>query len=291
MNSLPILRSLLFVPGSRPEFLPKAEAAKPDAIILDLEDSVPVHAKDQARMAVATALRERVDRLTAVRINHPALEMIDADVAALAPHTSQIVLLSKVNSIEDVKEIDRRLATFEQTHALPTDAISIMLGIESAAGLRVLYDALQGTPRARGAVLATAEEGDLIVDIGGRWSPEGQALAYSRGKFVCDARAAGAVWLMDGAFMNLESTQALETESRLARLYGFNGKVAIHPRQVSAINIAFSPTSEELDRAQRLIVAFRAAETQGRGAVNFEGMMVDYANVKQAEKILAFSRR
>jgi len=291
MDSFPILRSLLFVPGSRPEFLPKAEAAKPDAIILDLEDSVPVHAKDQARRVVAKALRERADRLTAVRINHPALGMIDADVAALAPHASQLVLLSKVNSIEDVKEVDRRLAAFEQTYALPADAISIMLGIESAAGLRILYDALQGTPRARGAVLATAEEGDLIIDIGGRWSPEGQALAYSRGKFVCDARAAHAVWLMDGAFMNLESTQALETESSLARLYGFNGKVAIHPRQVSAINVAFSPTPAEIDRALRLIEAFRAAEAQGRGAVNFEGMMVDYANAKQAESILAFSRR
>jgi citrate lyase subunit beta/citryl-CoA lyase len=291
MDSFPILRSLLFVPGSRPEFLPKAAAAGPDAIVLDLEDSVPVQAKDQARKVVAAALRERADRLTFVRVNHPALGMMEQDVSTLPAHGSQVILLPKVDSVEDVSAVDRHLAAFEQAHGLPVHAISVILGIESAKGLRILYDALCSTPRARGAVLATAEEGDLIVDIGGRWTPEGEALAYSRGKFVCDARAAQAVWLMDGAFMNLEDTQALERESKLARLHGFNSKIAIHPRQVSVINTTFSPTPEQVVRARRLIEAFRAAEAQGRGAVKFEGIMVDYANVRQAEQIVALARR
>jgi citrate lyase subunit beta/citryl-CoA lyase len=286
MDSFRILRSLLFVPGSRPEFLSKAERAAPDAIILDLEDSVPPQAKEQARVVTAGALRARADRLTFVRVNHPELGMMERDLSVLAAHPSQVVLLPKVNSIEDVSIFDRELKVFEEAHGLSTHAISLMVGVESAAGLRILYDALSSTPRARGAVLATAEEGDLMVDIGGSWTAEGEALAYSRGKFICDARAVGATWLMDGAFMNLESTEALERESNLARVYGFNGKVAIHPRQVATINKAFSPTPEQIDRAKRLIHAFSLAEAEGQGAVKFEGMMVDYANVRQAERLL-----
>jgi citrate lyase subunit beta/citryl-CoA lyase len=116
-------------------------------------------------------------------------------------------------------------------------------------------------------------------------------MAYARGKFVCDARAAGLSWLIDGAFMNLAEDSALERECALARTFGFNGKVAIHPRQVAAIQAAFSPTAAEIERAKALIDAFREAEAGGRGAFRFRGMMVDYANVRRAEQLLALSER
>src|SRR3954453_9024492 len=102
MQPAVLLRSALFVPGTRPEFLTKAEAAKPDAIILDLEDSVPPQAKDQARSSVAAALRVRSDRLTLVRINNPQGGMVEADVGALAPHVSQVIVLPKLESVEHV---------------------------------------------------------------------------------------------------------------------------------------------------------------------------------------------
>ena len=291
MTSLPILRSLLFVPGSRVELLPKAEAARSDAIVLDLEDSVAADAKQRARAAVAAALGGRADRLTFIRFNHPELGMLEEDTAVLAAHDAQVVLIPKVDRVEDVRAVDERLARVEANHAMAPNSIGIVVGTETALGLRVLYDALRCTQRARGAVLASAEEGDLIVDLGGRWTPAGHALAYSRGKFVCDARAAGATWLLDGAFMNLESADLLRGESTLARDYGFNGKVAIHPRQVSVINEVFSPSAAEVDRAKRLVDAFNAALSQGQGAVKFEGMMVDYANVKRAERILIMLQR
>ena len=119
----------------------------------------------------------------------------------------------------------------------------------------------------------------------------GDALAYSRGKFVCDSRAAGARWLLDGAFMNVRDGDALAREATIARTHGFTGKVAIHPGQVAAINAAFSPTAAEVDRARRLIEAHGAAQAAGRGAITFEGMMVDHANVRVAERILASARQ
>jgi citrate lyase subunit beta/citryl-CoA lyase len=285
-----VVRSMLFVPGSRPDFLPKAAAAGADALVLDLEDSVPPQAKDAARSHVASALRLSPERLTFLRINHPGLGALEADLSVLAPHAMQAVLLPKAEEVDDVRRVDRLLAAFERANGLPADAVSIMVVVESSLGLCNLFELIQSAPRVRGAALASAEEGDFMVDIGGQWTPGGTALAYARGKFVCDARAAKVPWLMDGAFMNLTSAEALECESQLARTCGFNGKIAIHPRQVPVINRVFSPSAEEIERARKLLEAFRIAEAQGRGAVQFRGMMVDYANVKRAEQILALAR-
>jgi citrate lyase subunit beta/citryl-CoA lyase len=200
-------------------------------------------------------------------------------------------MVPKVEDARDIEEVDARLTAHELDAGLEVGAISILVVIESSMGLRNLFDTVSRTKRVRGAALATAEEGDFMCDIGGQWTATGEALAYARGKFVCDARAAQMTWLVDGAFMQLADEPALECESRLARTHGFNGKVAVHPSQVKAINRVFSPTDAEVERAQKLIDAFREAESRGRGAIEFQGMMVDYANVRWAEQILSLARR
>jgi citrate lyase subunit beta/citryl-CoA lyase len=280
----------LFVPGTRTNLLPKALASGADAIILDLEDSVPPAQKEEARTLVAAELARAPERLTFLRISNPRLGDLDKDLAVLAPHSAQAVMVPKVEGTRDIEEIDARLAAHELDAGLDAGAISIVVVIESSMGLRHLFDTVSHTKRVRGAALATAEESDFMCDIGGKWTATGEALTYARGKFVCEARAAKMTWLIDGAFMQLADEPALECESRLARTHGFNGKVAVHPRQVKAINQVFSPTDAEVERAQKLIDAFRGAESQGRGAIQFEGMMVDYANVRWAEQILSVKR-
>lgn len=290
MPTLPALRSVLFVPGSRPDLVPKALAAGADALVLDLEDSVPAQGKSLSRTHVAAVLAESAARLTFVRFNHPSRGDLEKDLAVLAPHDAQAVMLPKVETPQDLAEIDAQLWLFEKDTALAQYSISILVVIETSIGLRALYDILRSTPRVRGAGLATAEEGDFMLDIGGRWTPSGEALAYARGKFVCDARAAQAAWILDGAFMHLRDQEALAHEARIARTYGFSGKVAVHPSQVSRINETFSPSTEEVERASRLLEAYRKAVTQGHGAVEFRGMMVDQANVRWAERILQQAR-
>lgn len=285
------LRSFLFVPGTRTNLLPKAIATGADAIILDLEDSVPPAQKEEARTLVSAELANSPQRLTFLRINSPRLGILDEDLAVLAAHSAQAVMIPKVESARDIEEIDRRLAAHELEAGLEAGVISLLVVIESSMGLRNLFDTLSHTKRIRGAALATAEEGDFMCDIGGKWTATGEALTYARGKFVCDARAAKMTWLVDGAFMQLADEPALECESRLARTHGFNGKVAVHPSQVRSINQIFSPTDAEVERAQKLIDAFRDAESQGRGAIRFQGMMVDRANVQWAEQILSAARR
>jgi citrate lyase subunit beta/citryl-CoA lyase len=274
------------VPGSREDFLPKAAVAGADALVLDLEDSVPPAVKDVARSCVAVELARSSRPLTFIRINHPGCGELDKDLAVLAPHAAQAIMLPKVGCVHDVEEVDARLSIFERDRGLDPDSISILVVIETSVGLRGLFDILRSRPRIRGAALASAEEGDFMLDIGGRWTPTGEALTYARGKFVCDARAAQASWVVDGAFMNLRDLRALEMESRIARTHGFGSKVAVHPRQVAVINEVFSPTAEELDRARKLVDAFRESEALGRGAVEFRGMMIDAANVRWAKRTL-----
>lgn len=291
MHLSPLIRSVLFVPASRPEFIPKADAAGADAIIFDLEDSVSHNAKNTARAHLADTLKQRNDRLSFIRINHPEVGELDQDLATIAPHSGQSIIIPKCEHTDDVIVVDRKLSEFERKHHLAANSLTVVVVAESSLGLRNLYELIRAAPRVKGAALASAEEGDLIVDIGAQWTPEGTALAYARGKFVCDARAAKAHWLFDGAFMNLSSSEALHRESQIARICGFNGKMAIHPRQVAVINSVFSPSEAELARARRMIEAFRVAEARGQGAVQFEGMMVDYANVKRAEQMLALATK
>jgi citrate lyase subunit beta/citryl-CoA lyase len=283
------IRSMLLVPGIRRDFLQKAPGAGADALVLDLEDSVPTATKSEARTIVADALARSAGFLTFIRFNHPSAGNLDDDLAVLAPHENQAIMLSKVGGPQDIVEIDAKLSNFERSVKLRPHSISLVIMVESSIGLRNMFDTLRSTPRIRGAALATAEEGDFINDIGGQWTPNAEALTYARGKFVCDARAAGVNWLLDGAFINLGDDDALEKESRIARVHGFNGKAAIHPRQVPVINKVFSPTPEEIERAQRMIEAFRIAEAAGHGAIRFRGTMVDYANVRRAEQILALA--
>lgn len=283
------VRSLLFAPGNRPELFAKAAAGLADAVILDLEDAVPMAQKDVARKHVAGELAARADRLTFVRINHPDRGELAVDLSVLATHEHQAVMVPKVSEPSQLEDIDRLLAAFEAQAGLPRDALSVMPVIETAIGVRNLFDILSSSPRVRGAGLASAEQGDLMVELGGQWTPSGEAMNYARGKFICDGRAARAQWLIDGAFMNLADDMALDTESQLARVMGFTGKVAIHPRQLATINRAFLPTTVEVERAKAVIIAFRQAEAAGRGAVKVHGMMVDYANVRWAEQVLALS--
>ncbi len=126
-----------------------------------------------------------------------------------------------------------------------------------------------------------------MIDLGGRWTPSSLALAYPRAQMVVDARAAGLSWLVDGVFMNLGDLTALQTECLLARELGFIAKMAIHPTQVEVMHQVFSPSAAEIEHARGLLAAFRAAEAQGIGAVRYQGMMVDYANVRLAERTLS----
>lgn len=281
------LRSLLFAPGSRPELFAKAARSGADALVLDLEDAVAPQMKAAARQAVAAELAGRSAAMTFIRVNHPSQGQLAQDLAVLASHAGQAVMAPKISRADELNELDARLSAHERQAGLTPGAIGVMVVIESCLGLRNLFDILRHSPRVRGAGLASAEQGDLMVEIGGRWTPDGAAMAYARGRFVCEARAAGAAWLIDGAFMQLNDQPALAHESHIARVHGFTGKIAVHPKQVETLNRAFAPTAKELEQARRLLAAYQEALAHGKGATKVDGLMVDVANARWAEQVLA----
>ncbi len=285
-----MFRTLLFAPGSRPELLTKAQLGDADAMIFDLEDSVPLNAKDEARNNIALALAAGLKKPMYLRITNPRAGDYIADLSVLSGinlHNVTGVVLPKADDAQDIHTVAQALSAIEAKAGVAEGSLNILPLIETCLGLRDTFDIAKASPRVSGMSLASAEQGDFMVDLGGRWTPRSLALAYPRSKMVVDARAAGLQWLVDGVFMNLKDTDALREECEIARELGFVGKMAIHPTQVDVMYTVFSPSVQEVAYARGLIAAFREGEARGVGAVKYEGMMVDYANVRLAERTLA----
>lgn len=285
-----LYRTLMFAPCARPELMAKAQDSQADALIFDLEDSVPVQSKPLARDNVRAAIAQGLKKPVFLRVNHPRAGDCQADLNALGdrpvPNLAGVIL-PKAELASDIETLAASLDQIEARSGQARGTLKILPLIETCLGLRNTYDMARASPRVCGMSLASAEQGDFMVDLGGRWTPGSMALAYPRSKMVVDARAAGLPWLVDGVFMNLADAHALETECLLARELGFVGKMAIHPTQVDVMHRVFSPTQAEIEHARGLLAAFRAAEAQGIGAVRYQGMMVDYANVRLAERTLS----
>lgn len=285
-------RTLLFAPATRPELLAKAQDSQADALIFDLEDSVPLQAKDQAREHVTQAFRQGLKKPVFLRLNHPRAGDCRTDLKTLGagpvPNLAGVIL-PKAESPRDIEQLSLWLSELEASAGWSEGCLKILPLVETCLGLRNTFDLAQASPRVCGMSLASAEQGDFMVDLGGRWTPGSLALTYPRSKMVVDARAAGLQWLVDGVFMNLRETDALHKECSLARELGFVGKMAIHPSQLDVMHQVFSPSADEIRYAKGLVQAFREAEALGIGAVRYEGMMVDYANVRLAERTLSLA--
>ncbi len=286
-----LFRTLLFAPGARLELLTKSQSGPSDALIFDLEDSVPHNAKDEARRNVSQVLQEGLRKPMFLRINNPRAGDYQADLAVLATQASQVnvmgVILPKAELTSDIEQVGHALTDIESRYGMPLGSLKILPLVETCMGLRNTFDLASASSRVCGMSLASAEQGDFMVDLGGRWSPQSLALAYPRSKMVVDARAAGLQWLVDGVFMNLQDLVALRTECDLARELGFVGKMAIHPSQVQVMQEVFSPSESDIQYARGLLAAFAEAEARGLGAVRYQGMMVDYANVRLAQRTLS----
>lgn len=271
----------------------KAQDSSADGLIFDLEDSVPAQAKSQARLTAAQALADGLKKPSFLRINHPragdALSDLEVLVHKAAPSWMGVIL-PKAEAPADIEWLSDRLDEIEARSGWAQGSIQILPLVETCLGLRNTYDLARSSGRVCGMSLASAEQGDFMVDLGGRWTPASLALSYPRSKMVVEARAAGLSWLVDGVFMNLADAPALQTECLLARELGFIGKMAIHPNQLEVMHQVFTPSAQDVEYARGLLEAFRAAEAQGIGAVRYQGMMVDYANVRLAERTLSLAQ-
>jgi len=269
-----VARSILFVPGDRPDRFEKALASGADAVVLDLEDAVAPERKAAAREAVVARLAQPAPVPLGLRMNPlPTPEGI-ADLAALAGAAPSFLMLPKVEAAEEVSVVRRVLA--RGPRAVPLVAL-----IESAAGL-----ARAGAIAAEEGCVALGFGGvDLAADLG--CEPSWEPLLAHRAALVAGAARAGRA-LFDVPFLELADEAGLEAECRRVRALGFTGKLAIHPRQLAGIHAAFTPSAAAVERAQRVIAAMEAA---AGGVCVVDGRMVDAPVQRAALRVLARAGR
>lgn len=268
-------RSRLYLPGNTPKFFINAGLHRPDAVILDLEDSVAVTEKDAARLLVRNALRTvnfyGAEKM--VRVN--ALPAGLDDIRALALHGVHVFLLPKTESADDVSAADQLLTQ------LGSDAFLIPL-VESAKGVLQAWSIATSSPRV--VALAIGLE-DYTADLGAQRTAEGRESLWARSQVVNAARAAG-VQPLSSVFANIDDQTALLAWARAERGLGFEGIGCLHPRQVAVTHQAFAPTEEEVARAQRILAAYTDALAAGQGVTTVDGMMIDAPVVARAEQII-----
>ena len=282
-DPFPACRSILFVPGDRPERFDKALGAGADAICVDLEDAVPPGRKDRARRSVAQFLNERRSGSgkgragetsspvpVIVRVNDPAGGEGEHDATALADCRSpDAFMIPKVRTAADVRI---------PAQALP--AAPLLPLIETVRGLEHAVD----IAASEGVVGLIFGGFDLAIELGAE--PCWEGLLYARSRVVHAAALNGAP-ATDMPSRDLREMSGLREEAVRARRLGFTGKAAIHPAQIPMIHEVFTPSPEEVRRAREVLEADRAA---GGGAVALEGRMVDRPVVEAARRIIQRAR-
>jgi citrate lyase beta subunit len=270
-------RALLFMPGDDRRKIEKGAALGADAVIMDLEDGVALNRKAQARETIAAALREldfgHTERLVRINPVESSGLYVD-DLEAVTPYEPDGYVLPKVESAQQVHEVSRRL----------NDTFNLLAIIETARGVVNLREIADSGVS---ALIFGAE--DLAANIGAVRTPDGWEVFYARSAVIIHARAAG-IQAIDTIYTHLENIAGLTAEAEQAVYMGFDGKLAIHPRQVQVIQTIFTPSADDVDRARRLIESHQAYQAAGTGVFVFEGQMIDRPMIRAAEVVLARAR-
>jgi len=287
------VRAVLFAPGNKERVMRKALESGADAVILDLEDSVPVASKADARELVAQVIASAAAAggpAIFVRLNGATTGLLADDVAAVVRPGLEAVLLPKAESSEDVRSLAAALAREETRSGAREGAVEIILQIESALGVYRGFELIKASSRVRSVTIGTARDGDLQTDLGCGWSIEGPELLYARSKVLLDARAAGIVQPLDGVFSDLDDEDGLLRDSRLSARLGYVGRTVIHPKQIAPVRQAYAVPEEEVAYYQRVVTEFEAGERAGTAAIVVNGKMVDYAMYQRARRVLALAK-
>jgi citrate lyase beta subunit len=267
-------RSLLFLPGDDRRKIEKAISTAPDSIIMDLEDGVAVSKKAEAREVVLQAISElgfgKCERI--IRINALDTEFANDDIETVGKAKPDALIIPKVEAPENVAHVVDRIPFVIPVIAMIETAKAIMNIKEIAAAPSL-------------AALCFGAE-DYIASVGGVRTQSNHEVAYARSTVPMCASVFN-LQALDMVYVNFKDEAGLRAETRAALELGYNGKTAIHPNQIAPINETFTPSKEEIDRAQKLLNAFNENQAKGAGAFAYEGKMVDMPVIRAAQKVLA----
>ncbi|HJR90530.1 MAG TPA: CoA ester lyase [Aeromicrobium sp.] len=283
MSAIRPRRSVLYMPGANERALEKAKTIDADALILDLEDSVAPDAKAQGRENVVAAVRsgEYGHRELAIRVNSIGTEWHDEDIKAAASAGPDAILVPKVESAEQVRQL---VAALEAAGAPAHTQLWAM--IETPRALLHAEEIAAAHDRLTVIVMGT---NDIVNETYGLHVPGRNPVVLTALAWTLIAvRAAGKV-VIDGVYNDVRNEEGFLAEARQGREMGFDGKTLIHPSQVEPANEAYSPSEADIERAQGLIAAFEEAKSAGAGVATYNNKLVEELHVRDANRILAFA--
>lgn len=285
-TSIRLRRSMLIVPGNRPERIAKAAGLACDCVVMDIEDGVAPAEKRAARRAIADALRdvdfgprERLVRINAVGTAEYALDLEALDVGRI-----DALFVPKVDSGDQLRVLSSWLDRAEQSvaRARPVDIVAT---IETPRGLLRALEIADASPRTSALFFGS---GDYTAATGSAVTE--RALAAPRAIIVAAAAAAGLQAIDAAYFADVKDAAATRADAMIARELGFAGKLLFHPNQIAPANEVFSPDAGEIARARRIIAAYEAAAAKGQGTTVVDGEFIAVDIALMAERVLALAR-
>jgi citrate lyase subunit beta / citryl-CoA lyase len=285
--ALPVWRSMLFVPVTVEKYVARAAERGADALILDLEDSVPLAEKPRGREvlqdAAATVAKNGAD--VVVRINRPWRLAIPDIEAAVSPLV-QALMLTKVESAEHVQMLAEVVDEIESQRGMALGTTKFVALVETASGFLRLPEIARAHPRL--VALSIGAE-DFALSVG--MLPEAEGLFFPKQQMIIAARAAGILPLgFIGTVADFRDLDAFRATIRRSRRLGFAGASCIHPAQVAILNEEYRPSPDEVAQAERAVAAYDAATSTGIGAIEIDGKMIDVPVIERAKHVLARHR-
>jgi citrate lyase subunit beta/citryl-CoA lyase len=283
-KAMDLLRTVLSVPGNVEKMIEKSKQLKVDAVVLDLEDSVPAEEKSRARMIV----RDAIPALTGtckkiyVRINPWESGLAKDDMEAVIVKGLDGISQPKPSSAKDIAEVDAFIGKLEKERGIPQNHIKILPWIETAKGMLNAYEIASASSRVIAIIFGA---NDFVLETGMIRSESENDLVYPRTKIVIASRAAG-VLAIDTPFNDFKDEVGLIKEAYLARRLGFDGKLVIHPDQVDTVNRIFLPTENDVAHAVKVLEAFQSARLKGFASTSLDGRMIDIPIAQRALKVM-----
>lgn len=273
--------SRLYLPGNNPKLMINAGLYHADGVILDLEDSVALSKKDEARILVRNALRElnfyTSERM--VRINPYPLGI--KDLEAVIPQMVNCILIPKCESREDVLRVEMKISDLMADAGLDYQ-VWLMPIIESAKGVLAAQEI---STASKNIVALTIGLEDLTADLGTERTISGEETFISRSMIILAARSAG-IQAIDSVFSDVSDLEALKNTALKSRELGFDGMGCIHPRQIPVIHDVYAPTEKEIKKAAAIVKAYEEAEKNGLGVISLGSKMIDAPVLKRALKTI-----
>lgn len=283
-------RSMLFVPGHRKGWAEKAVNSGADAVILDLEDSVPFDMKAETRHMVAETIadlhRNHPDVGVYVRLNALETGMMGDDLEVVAVEGCNGFLPPKTYGARDVISAEALVDHYERRNNVTPGSLEFVLSLETAQAYADCENMIKASPRCATLFAGTARDADVSRSIGFDFTPDGFETLYLRSRAVLATRAAGKDFPIVGLWQDLKDIDGAWKFARDNKTLGFRGMVAIHPSHIAIANEVFTPTESEVVFYRGMIEAFEAGLERGLAAVSYEGMHIDLAHVKTAKQVI-----